>query len=160
MRLWTVYEVLASRADQLRVIETARVLAEAMGEPGPRARVHSCRAGSFWYAGDYEQASAEASAGLDLARKAGDRKLEATCYHTLGAVAYRRGDVEASAASLREALRIRREIGDRRGQASTLQGLALVMPGIGQRSEVLPAMEEALRIWREVGERRGRPPSS
>jgi serine/threonine protein kinase/tetratricopeptide (TPR) repeat protein len=155
MRLWTFYEILASRADQMRVIAKASEVADALGEPGPRARVHAYRAGSLWYAGDYEQAAAEARLGLDLARKAGDRKEEATCRHTLGAIAYRRGEAEAGAAEWREALRIRREIGDRRGEASTLQALALVMPSIGEDAQVLPTMQEALKAWREVGERRG-----
>ncbi len=155
MRLWSFYELLASRKDQMRILDTARAVADAMGEPGPRARVHALRAGSLWYAGDYDKAGEEAQAGLGLAREAGDRKWEATCTHTLGVVAYGRGRLEEAAARWREALSLRREIGDRRGVASTLQGLALVMPSIGEAGAVLGTMQEALAIWREIGDRRG-----
>jgi serine/threonine protein kinase/tetratricopeptide (TPR) repeat protein len=155
LRLWSFYELLASRADQVRVLEVAQTLADKLGEPGPRARVHALRAGSYWYAGDWENAAAEAQKGLDLARAAGDRMWEATCHHTLGVVGYLRGDLKGNVASLEQALRIRREIGDLRGQASTLQSQGLVMAQVGREAEVLPTFEEALRIWREIGERRG-----
>jgi len=155
MRLWSFYELLASRPDQLRVLEGAREMAEAMGEPGPRARVHALRAGSYWYAGDYAHAGEEAQAGLDLAREAGDRKWEATCTHTVGVVAYRLGRLEECAALWREALRIRREIGDRRGEASTLQALTAVMRALGEGEALLGTMQEALAVWREIGDRRG-----
>jgi tetratricopeptide (TPR) repeat protein len=155
LRLWTAYELLGSRADQMRVLDDASALAAGTDDPVLRARVHAYRAGSHWYAGDYGRAAAEAQQGLDLARRAGDLRWEATCRHTLGAVAFRRGEPEVAADALRDALRIRREIGDRRGEASTLQALALVMPMVGEDDEVLPTMERALIAWREVGERRG-----
>ncbi|MHC4224724.1 MAG: tetratricopeptide repeat protein, partial [Planctomycetota bacterium] len=155
MRLWAFYELLASRDDQMRVLTDARDLADQLGEPGPRARVHAYRAGSYWYAGLYDTAHEEAEAGLRLAREAGDRKWESTCYHTLGAVAFRRGQPDVCASQWQDALRIRREIGDRRGEASTLQALALIMPAIGQGDEVVETRQQALSIWREVGERRG-----
>jgi tetratricopeptide (TPR) repeat protein len=155
LKLWTFYELLASRPDQLRVLEEATALADGLGDPALRARVHALRAGSDWYAGDYQRAEAEARLGLELARAGGDRKWEATCHHTLGAVAYRRGDLERAAAEFRDALRVRREVGDRRGEASSLQSLGLVMQDTGEEAQSLPTMEEALRIWHEVGERRG-----
>ncbi len=155
MRLWAFYDLLASRKDQMRILDTARELADAIGEPGPRARVHALRAGSYWVAGDYEKAGDEAQRGLGLAREARDRKWEATCTHTLGVVAYRRGRLEECAGLWRRALGIRREIEDRRGVASTLQALALVMPSTGEGEAALGTMQEALAIWREIGERRG-----
>lgn len=155
MKQWAFYDLIASRKDQMHILEEAQGLAEQADMPDLRARVHALRAGSYWYTGDYARASEEARTGLELARAAENRKWEATCHHTLGAVAYRRGDLTTCAREMREALRIRREVGDRRGEASTLQALALVMPSIGETDRVLPTMEEALQIWREVGERRG-----
>lgn len=155
MQLWKFYEFLASRKDQMRVLDTAREVADEMGEPGPRARVHALRAGSYWWAADFDRAREEAELGLRLAREAGDRKWEATCYHTLGVVDFRRGDQKRCAERWREALDRRREIGDRRGQASTLMALSLVLPAIGEGEKVLETMEAALEIWRELGERSG-----
>ncbi len=155
MRLWSSYELLGSRKDQMRVLDTARQLADAGGEPESRAHVHTLRASTYWYFGDYAKAGEEAQAGLDLAREAKNRKWEATCTHTLGVVAYRRGKLEECARLWREALGIRRAIGDRRGEASTLQALTLVMPSIGEGAAALDVMKEALAIWRAIGERRG-----
>ncbi|MFI5403189.1 MAG: ATP-binding protein, partial [Planctomycetota bacterium] len=155
MRLCSSYEVLSSWKSMMRVLDEARDLAQAMGEPGPRARVHGLRAGTFWFLGDYVQAGQEAQTGLGLAREAGDRKWQATCTHTLGVVAYRHAKFGECAALWREALAARREIGDRRGEASTLQALTAVLPSIGEGEGALKAMQEALAIWREIGERRG-----
>ncbi|UCE87781.1 MAG: tetratricopeptide repeat protein, partial [Deltaproteobacteria bacterium] len=155
MKLWAFYDVLGSREDQMRVLEPAAELAAELGDTEARARVHALRAGSFWYAGDFDAAGKEAEAGLALAREAGSRKWESTCHHTLGVVDYRRGDLQACANRWREALAIRKEIGDRRGEASTLQALSLIQPAIGEGDKVLGTMQEALAIWREIGERRG-----
>jgi tetratricopeptide (TPR) repeat protein len=155
MKQWAFRELGAPPEEQVRVLELAREMADRMGDPALRARVHGYRAGSYWYAGDYDRAQEEARLGLELSLEAGDRQWEATCLHTLGVVAFRRGALQDAAARWREALAIRREIEDRRGEASTLQALSLVMPAIGEDDRVLGTMQEALTIWREIGERRG-----
>ncbi len=155
MKLWSFHEMRASRADEMRVLESAAEVAEALGDPEARARVHALRAGTYWYVGDNDSAGAEASAGLALAREAGSERWEATCLHTLGVVAFRRGQVQRCNEYWRAALVIRRAIDDRRGIASTLQALSLVMRAIGEEDKVLATMEEALAIWRALGERRG-----
>ncbi|MCK6462188.1 MAG: hypothetical protein L6Q95_20075, partial [Planctomycetes bacterium] len=147
MKLWSCYDLLASRKDQMRVLDDARTLAEQTSDVAARARVHALRAGTYWYFGDYGRAAEEARAGLGLAREAGDRKWEATCRHTLGVVEYRHGRPAEAAALWREALGARGAIGDRRGVASTLQALALVMPAIGEGGQVVATMQEALAIW-------------
>jgi tetratricopeptide (TPR) repeat protein len=155
MQLWSQYELLASREDQMRILDVAGPVSEEMDDAGSRAQIHALRAGSHWYAGEYDRAHEEAEAGLALAREAGDQKWESTCYHTLGVVAFRRGEFERCADLWRDALRIRSRIGDRRGEASTLQALSIVMPAIGEGEQVLATMQEAMAIWREIGERRG-----
>jgi serine/threonine protein kinase/tetratricopeptide (TPR) repeat protein len=155
MNLWAFYELLASRADQLRVLELAGELAEDLGDTGERARIHALRAASYWYTGDFDTAEREAEAGLELAREAEAPKWEGSCYYTLGVVDFRRGNLESCAARCRKSLEIRREIGDRRGEASALQALSLIMPSIGEGERVFETMQEALAIWREIGERRG-----
>jgi len=155
MTLWGFYERLASREDQLRIVEDAASLADAMGDVGARARVHAYRAGSYALVGDYDGAGDEAQAGLTLAREAGARKWESTCLHTSGLVSFRRGDLERAWSQWSEALDIRREIGDRRGEANTLLTLAAVMPSMGKAEQVLDTMQESLVILREIGDRRG-----
>jgi tetratricopeptide (TPR) repeat protein len=155
MRLWAFHEVLASPQDQLRMLDLARELADELGDPAEGARVHALRAATYWYTGDFDSAQKEAETGLELAREAGDRKWESSCYYTLGVVDFRRGKYRSCAERCRKALAIRSEIGDRRGEASALQALSLTLRAVGEGDKVLETMQQALAIWREIGERRG-----
>ena len=74
----------------MRVLDLAHDLANQSGDPRPLARIHTLRASSYWYAGEYEKATEEARTGLEAAGRTGDRTWEAACHHTLGAVAFRR----------------------------------------------------------------------
>jgi tetratricopeptide (TPR) repeat protein len=155
MKLWTCYELLARRADQVRVVEQARAAADEAGEAGPRARAHACTAHTWSFMGRPDEAEREAELALGLARQANDRQWESNALHLLGLVEYRRGRFALAAERWRAALSIRRAIGDRRGEASTLTGLGTVMPHIGEGERALGTLQEALAIAREIGDRRG-----
>jgi tetratricopeptide (TPR) repeat protein len=154
MKLWGFYELLARRADQLRVLAQARANADELGEPGPRARAYACMAHTYAFTGEPAKAETEAQAALALAREAKDRHWEGNTLHLLGVLAYRRGEFARAAERWREALAIRKEIGDRRGQASTLQTLGAVMPLIGEGAQALDTLQQSLAISREIGDRR------
>jgi tetratricopeptide (TPR) repeat protein/predicted Ser/Thr protein kinase len=154
MKLWAFYELLARRADQLRVLTQARENADALGEAGPRARAYACLAHTHAFTGEAAKAQEEAEAALALARDAKDRKWEGNTLNLLGVLAFRRGEFPVAAERWREALAIRREIGDRRGEASSLQGLGGVMPLIGEGEKALDTLQDALAIAKEIGDRR------
>jgi tetratricopeptide (TPR) repeat protein len=154
MKLWGFYELLARRADQLRVLAQARANADELGEPGPRARAYACLAHTYAFTGEAAKAETEAQAALALAREAGDRKWEGNALNLLGVLAHRRGEFGVAAERWREALKVRREIGDRRGEASSLQGLASIMPMVGEGEKTFDMMNDALGISREIGDRR------
>jgi tetratricopeptide (TPR) repeat protein len=154
MKLWGFYELLARRADQLRVLAQARANADELGEPGPRARAYACMAHTYAFTGEPAKAEEEAQAALTLAREAKDRQWEGNALHLLGLLAYRRGEFARAAERWREALAIRREIQDRRGEASSTQALANVMPQIGEGERALDMMTAALEITRGIGDRR------
>ncbi|HEX5137919.1 MAG TPA: protein kinase [Planctomycetota bacterium] len=153
MKLWSFYERLARRADQLRVLKQARENADELGEAGPRARAYACLAHTHAFTGEPAKAEAEAQAALALAREAKDRLWEGNALHLLGVLAFRRGEYAAAAERWRVALAIRQEIGDRRGEGSTLQALANVVPILGQGAQALELMDSALAITREAGDR-------
>jgi len=154
MKLWAFYELLARRADQLRVLAQARENADELGEPGPRARAYACMAHTYAFTGEAAKAEEEAKAALALAREAKDRKWEGNALNLLGVLAFRRGEFPVAAERWREALVIRREIGDRRGEASSLQGLGGAMPMIGEGEKALDTLQEALAISKDIGDRR------
>jgi tetratricopeptide (TPR) repeat protein/predicted Ser/Thr protein kinase len=154
MKLWGFYELLARRADQLRVLAQARANADELGEPGPRARAYACMAHTYAFTGEPVKAETDAQAALALAREAKDRQWEGNTLNLLGVLAFRRGEFARAAERWREALAIRREIGDRRGEASSLQALANAMPEIGEGERALETMQAALTISREIGNRK------
>jgi tetratricopeptide (TPR) repeat protein len=155
MRLADLHRLLGRSSEQHEALARASAEADAIGEPGPRARIQAALAAASWEAGDYEKAEGEATSGLALAEEGEDLSCKAQCLHTLGAVAYRLGDHPRSVERWQAALAIRREIGDRRGEAVTLLRMGAVMPDVGHGAEALATKQEALEILREIGDRRG-----
>ncbi|MHC4135197.1 MAG: serine/threonine-protein kinase [Planctomycetota bacterium] len=155
MRLAGLHRLLGRSSEQQEALARASGEADAIGEPGPRARVQAALAAASWDAGRYDQAEGEAKDGLALAEQGDDLACKAQCLHTLGAVAYRRGDHPRSVERWDAALAIRREIGDRRGEARTLLRMGAVMPEVGHGDRALETKQEALAILREIGDRRG-----
>jgi len=154
MRLWTAYEMLGQREDELRVLREAEKIAEDLGDAGAKGRVLSCLAATHWLSGELDLVEEEATDALELLRGADDRIWVGKTLHTLGGLAYRRGRMAKAAEQWNEALALRREIGDRRGEVSGMLALAAVMPAIGRAAEALETKKEALAIAREIGERR------
>ncbi|MGH7163294.1 MAG: serine/threonine-protein kinase PknK [Planctomycetota bacterium] len=155
MKQWSCCDALGRRGEQLGLLEQARELAEADGDPSLLARVHCLLGVTRWRTGDYGQAQTDGERALELACRSGNREWEANSLHALGTVALRKGEHERSAELLRRALAIRRETGDRHGEARTLLNLAWVMPEVGQADTALETKQAALAIFRELGDRRG-----
>jgi len=153
-KLWTFHEMLGERAEELRILEEAKVIADEWGDAGARGQVLSCLAATHWLGGDMDKVAEEAPSALELLREAGDRNWTAKTLHTLGGLSYMRGDPQAANTYWEEALTVRREIGDRKGEVSSMLALAAVMPAIGKGEQALPTKKEALAIAREIGERR------
>jgi tetratricopeptide (TPR) repeat protein len=155
MRLADLQRLLGRSTEQKEALARASAEADAMGEPGPRARVLAALAAASWEVGDYDRAETEAKDGLALAEDGDDLACKAQCLHALGSVAYRRGDHPQSVEHWQAALAIRREIGDRRGEAATLLRMGAVMPEVGHGDRALETKQKALEILRELGDRRG-----
>jgi CHAT domain-containing protein/Tfp pilus assembly protein PilF len=90
---------------------------------------------------------------LDLYRKAGSRKMEATTLNRIGGVYLSLGEMQKALGLLNEALLIYRAIGDRRGEAELLNNIGLVYDSIGEKQKALEKYNEALPIGRTVGDR-------
>ncbi len=108
-----------------------------------------------WY-GSFEERRAHLEQALTLARKAGDRQVEADSLRYLGAIhSYRDNDV--AAAYLEQALSIHREIGDQAGESNALNILGLVAEGSDDSATATLYFQQALRIARQVGQRHNEP---
>jgi CHAT domain-containing protein/tetratricopeptide (TPR) repeat protein len=92
---------------------------------------------------------------LELYRKAGDRKWEATTLTDIGVVHWLLGEMQKALEKYNESLPIRREVGDRSGEAVTLNNISLVYQSLGELQKALEKNNESLSIRREIGDRGG-----
>ena len=90
---------------------------EGLGRPGIVAAAHLLRARVYRIFGSAGRAHASASRALELARVAGERRLEAEAGARLGGILLDLDHPAEAEAALREALRLATEIEDRRGEA-------------------------------------------
>jgi len=104
---------------------------------------------------EYEQARESLSAGLPLARKAGDKFNTARALNNLGNVIADQGDAGTARAFYEEGLALRREIGDKVGIAGSLNNLGIMAITRGDYTVARAYYEESLALVREIGDKLG-----
>lgn len=90
---------------------------------------------------------------LALARKGGDRRVEAGLLNQLGRAGRVLGEGAAAAESFGAALILWQELRDPGSEASTLNNLALLQQGLGQPEAALTSYQRALALYRQEGNR-------
>jgi tetratricopeptide (TPR) repeat protein len=90
---------------------------------------------------------------LELYRRAGDSRGEATTLHNIGGVYRSLGETQKALDKYDEALPIRRAIGDRQGEAGLLDNIGGVYRSLGEAQKALDKYNEALPIVRAIGDR-------
>ncbi|MEU8639454.1 BTAD domain-containing putative transcriptional regulator [Amycolatopsis sp. NPDC048633] len=132
----------------------AAVVAHA-AEHGPQAvawQLIDVLRGHLWRTYDPSSWCTLALAGLDAARREGNRAAEAAMHYSLGA-AHRYGlrDLAASRQHLDQAQRMLRDLGDTTGCAAALDSLGMVLHEAGESGPGLAALETSLELCREAG---------
>jgi CHAT domain-containing protein/predicted negative regulator of RcsB-dependent stress response len=92
---------------------------------------------------------------LELYRRAGGRKGEASSLNNIGEVYRSLGEMQKALEKYNEALPIRRVEGDRSGEAQTLINIGVAYRHLGERRKALDKFNEALPIFQAVGDRGG-----
>jgi tetratricopeptide (TPR) repeat protein len=92
-------------------------------------------------------------AGVQAARRAGNRREEAGALNRLGVVNEDQGRLDAAIACYQQGLEIWRELGDRQGEAKVLNNLGIAYQDQGQLEEAIACYRQALAIFEEAGER-------
>jgi predicted ATPase/DNA-binding CsgD family transcriptional regulator len=137
----------------------AEVLARPQAKEHTTLRTRALRpaANLAWVQGDFAAVRTLAEEGLALARKSGDRQMEAVFLHNLGHLALEEaeGDLAAARSLYEQSLAIQRELGNRPNVAVALNSLALVDRAEGDLAAARPRIEEALAIVRELGDTAG-----
>jgi tetratricopeptide (TPR) repeat protein len=136
-------DVLEDRLEPaMRNVDRALALLRAeqgRGRPGIVAATHLLRARVYRVFGSAGRAHASASRALELARVAGERRLETEAGARLGGILLDLDRPVEAEAALREALRLATEIEDRRGEA-----IARLFLGIQLWEAALPEAAEML----------------
>lgn len=118
--------------------------------PGVHAAAHLLRARYYRSTGAPGRALASAKRAVDLARTAGERRLEAEALARLGQLNLDVARPEEAQAQLREALRLASEIEDRRGQALARTFLGILL-WEDDDPEAEPMLARALELGEEMG---------
>ncbi len=117
------FDILGRRSEQSAALDTLFELAETLDDDRRRARVHVRR---FWfhYPGSLADAHCNADGALDLARRCGDRSLQAQALNALALVSVRQGVPAQGVAYAQAARKMARELRD-----PLLEGWSLVQLG-------------------------------
>ena len=94
-------------------------------------------------------------AGIEAARKLGDRRYEGAWLGNLGNAYFSLGQVQRAIEFHQQALEIARETGDRRSEGAGLGNLGSAYYSLGQVTQAIEYYQQALAISREIGDRRG-----
>ena len=113
--------------------------------------IHRGRADLFFGVGEYPAARAAAEELLVLARRVGDRRLEATALVQSGNAAQWMEDFDTALARAQEAVEVSEASGDQFGLAGALSVRAFVLEVQGNPEEAVPEIERALAISRSIG---------
>lgn len=92
---------------------------------------------------------------IELRRRLGNRRGEATSLRNLANVLSLTGDFDGAATALREARAVNIALGDRAGHAAIDNELGLLAEERGDHPGALLAFRRALQAWREVGDAHG-----
>ncbi|AKG23306.1 CHAT domain-containing protein [Calothrix sp. 336/3] len=88
---------------------------------------------------------------LELWRKVGDKKQQATTLNNIGFVYNSLGEKQEALKYYNQALPLYRAVGDRGGEANTLSNIGSVYDDLGEKQEALKFYNQALPLFRAVG---------
>ncbi|MEV4754543.1 BTAD domain-containing putative transcriptional regulator [Micromonospora sp. NPDC049559] len=107
--------------------------------------------GYFWGAGHAVEGLAVCDAALAAARRAGDRRAEATVLDLTGLIHYTSSQYRKAESHHTRALDISRQIGDLDGQADSLHNLGRVCSQLGHTERIAGYHAQALEIAQQTG---------
>uniref|UniRef100_A0A0C1RB69 Transcriptional regulator n=1 Tax=Tolypothrix bouteillei VB521301 TaxID=1479485 RepID=A0A0C1RB69_9CYAN len=110
---------------------------------------------AYYWLGQYQQAISIRQQSLEVARKIGDRQLEAQSLHNLGTVYNLLGQYQRAMELYQESLEIARDLRDRQHEAKSLNGLGTAYYWMGQYQQAVEFRQQSLEIAISIGDRQG-----
>jgi PAS domain S-box-containing protein len=148
------YEYLGTIPSEIADLELMTNLAEAMGDLAHRIEVANRQVEPVGQVGRGAAVAKTAETLAALARKSGDKKLQADSLFTLGYAYQNIEDISNGTLYAEQALDLYRELGDRHGEADCLRLLAFVDAVVGRPHEAQEKFTQALALFRAVGDRK------
>jgi DNA-binding SARP family transcriptional activator len=139
--------------DWIRVNRTVLALAERTGDLRAAGYARRDIGVAHELRGDYDQALASLTAGLELFRQVADLGGQAESLTSLAVVHHRLGRYPLSVACCRESLAIRRTTGDERGQAINLSNLGVTYQRMGDAAAAHACYQESLVVFERLADR-------
>jgi len=141
-----VYDNLAQRDDQRRILERLVHTAQALDDPVILSDAY-IRYGAFLsLAGAAQEALTYAERALRLKQLVGDKREEAKALGALGFIFWQHGRYEEALQTHREILQVHRALGDRGAQGLELTNLGELLRQLQRYQEALHCLEEAVQI--------------
>ncbi len=106
---------------------------------------------SLFNISDFPKAENAWTSGLRIARKKGNKRLEAAFLGNMGIVYSNQGKVDEALKSFQQALEIDKRIGNPLGQANQLGNIGIVYSNQGKLDEALKSHQAALKIHKRIG---------
>ncbi|MGH2724227.1 MAG: ATP-binding protein [Actinomycetota bacterium] len=150
--LWRLFLFRGHVSAGRQVVAAVLALPSAAAATRPRARALLALGSLAYWQDDMVSARGSYREALDLARKLGDREVEAEALFDLAYVEGVDGDFDAAQRLFRQTAEIREMLGDRRGRAWVDVGMAMVLGLQGRWDEIVGLLDEALPTLREVGD--------
>jgi tetratricopeptide (TPR) repeat protein len=139
--------------DWIRVNHTVLALADRTGDRRAAGYARRDMGVAHELHGDYDQALASLTAGLDLFRQVGDLGGQAESLTSLGVVHHRQGRYPQALECHRESLAIRRVTGDERGQAINLSNLGVTYQRTGDAAAAHACFQDSLAVFERMADR-------
>ncbi len=131
--------------------QAALRLARAAQAPDTMADAHLQWGRALGFLGQYQAARLRLEEGLELARHAGSRQVEAATLHNIGVVHYVQSEYDQAGACIEQAIAIFRELGERQHVVILLNNAGILDLDRFDYGASARQLHEALQHAREIG---------
>ena len=146
-------------ADGLALTTNALAASRAAGDRRAEVAVLVLRGLIYYNLSDYEQATTQFGAALEVNRHAPDPLVEAECLYNLGRVYSQLGRPHDAKHHHEQALAIARETGDEATEAREINYMGVALLSLGRIDEATACHRKALEISQRIGDRSIRTPA-
>ena len=151
-------EILRIRGELPRSLDCHKEALQLRTEQGDTVGIATCRYNlgiHYFQVGRWDEARLEYSASLDIAKKSGNKPLEANCLNGIADVYFLRGNPDLALSTLNEAVTIRKSLGDNRAVAESITNIARIQLQIGKLDKAEESLLECLKLQKDIRDQPG-----